>query len=290
MKKQEIKLETLGEATIKNYAYLLTQGEIKGLSDKLHFGLGASFGSRACGVAIFEEREGTVVLKTILVAPEYRRLGIGRCLMEAICSFCHRQGSLLSCSFGAKSARDMPNLFFASLPDFSVISRKGYEIFLLPEDIKNAKIPNPTGQYPLECFFDLPKSIRSDFIRSMSSQGFYIGEDMEYDRQSYVDEMCLCHVKDKRPQAACFIKRVREGCELAFMYVGKDAPNAMADMLSALKEQIIDYLEQENEEGKGLVMSLSSGASVKIAHRLLETYEIKNCLYLALYLGKGNGR
>lgn len=290
MGKREIKLESLGGVALKSYAHLLTQEEIKGLSTKLFFGLGASLKGSACGAAVFEEREGAAFLENILVAPEYRRLGVGSCLMEAICAFCDRRDSKLSCSFGAKGAGDMPNLFFASLPDFAVISREGYEVFLLPEDIKNAKVPKPTGQYPLKPFFDLPKSMRADFIKSLNSQGFHIGADMEYDRQGYIDGMCLCHVKENKPRATCFIKRVQEGLELSFMYAGKDAPGAMADMLWALKEQVINYLEQENQEGKGLAMSLPGGASMKIAHKLLETYEIKNCLYSALYLGKGNRR
>lgn len=239
------------------------------------YAIGAVEDRTACGVLVFRIGKPAVELQVLAVAPEYRRRGIARGMVEYVCRHAWDTTTPVVCSFSAADLQDPVYLFFAQLEHFSVTQVDGMVCRVPLSMLSGPKLASlrDTGGtvYP---FFTLPAVTRHQFFLRLRQQHTLLWDDV--DGQDCCQPLCLCVMKHADIQAAVFLSNDGDDLELSFAWCAPGCHHQLMTLLARVKALL------PQREGY-LRIAAVTPVSVSLVDQLLPEREILARYYEATW-------
>lgn len=279
MNTKEIIYKPMGTKVEYDVEDFLSNQELRLLEDLKWKGFSAVFNNVTVGILLYSMQGKYILLERIFVKPGYRRIGIGKEMLEMLCKYAKASGKPLLFSFDATGNRDVFYRFVASMHKFTIEKQVGFEAYLTTEEVLNIRQKTAGKVKNVKLFFEQKNSVREEFITHLSESHEQIAWELKHSEQAYRKDLCCCVMENGVVQAVSLIKQQKKELELKLMYGRANKGNQTAEALFGSFNNI--------EEGNALPMRISTmtEAEMKILNFICPEYEITKRFYVAYYIG-----
>lgn len=264
------------DETLHWFAPLLSQELCRQLTQRRGmYAVGAVEDRTACGILVFRGGPPAAEIRMLAVAPDFRRRGIARGMVEYLCRHAWDTVTPVVCSFAAPDRRDPVYLFFARLEHFSVTEEEGIlcqvPLAQLPYS-RLAALGNRRAA--IQPFLSLPAVNRRRFFLQLQRQHALLWDDFQ--GAECCQPLSLCAVDGAAVRAAVFVSQDGADLDLSFAWC---APGCHHQLM-ALLARISSLLPRE---GGCLRIAAVTPAAVSLVDKLLPDRQVLARYYQAAW-------